>query len=162
MGYEWSTLSCTEGAGHSIFSLPEWSYCSMDISNTKHDRKTVIAAEQALAAAHLTLDVASIDRLLHPDYIIVQPGGTMEDKAQTLASFATGDRHWELAESDEMTVHLHGDTAVVTGRWRGRGRNGDVHFDYQARFLSTWIREAGTWRNLAYMATEIDPPVAPH
>ncbi|MEZ4676220.1 MAG: nuclear transport factor 2 family protein [Caldilineaceae bacterium] len=93
----------------------------MDISNTKHDRKTVIAAEQALAAAHLTLDVASIDRLLHPDYIIVQPGGTMEDKAQTLASFATGDRHWELAESDEMTVHLHGDTAVVTGRWRGRG-----------------------------------------
>ena len=105
---------------------------------------TIIAAEQALAAAHLTLDIATIDRLLHPDYVIVQPGGIIEDKAQTLASFAGGDRHWDVAESDEMTVRL-----------RGQGRNGDVQFDYQARFLSTWIREAGEWRNIAYMATEI-------
>ena len=116
---------------------------------------TIIAAEQALAAAHLTLDIATIDRLLHPDYVIVQPGGIIEDKAQTLASFAGGDRHWNVAESDEMTVRLRGDTAIVTGRWRGQGRNGDVQFDYQARFLSTWIREAGEWRNIAYMATEI-------
>ena len=119
----------------------------------------IIAAEEALAAAHLTLDRATLDRLLHPDYIIVQPGGEIENKAQTLASFTTGDRHWELAQSDEMTVHVHGDTAIVTGRWRGRGRNGAVYFDYQARFLSTWIREADTWRNLAYMATELPFPV---
>lgn len=115
----------------------------------------VIAAEQALAAAHLTLDLETIDRLLHPDYLIVQPGGVIENKAQTLASFRTGDRHWELAESDEMTVQMHGDTAIVTGRWRGRGRNGASHFDYQARFLSTWVCEAGEWRNVAYMATAI-------
>ena len=115
----------------------------------------IIAAEEALAAAHLTLDRATLDRLLHPDYVIVQPGGTIEDKAQTLASFATGDRHWEIAECDDMRVRIHGDTAIVTGRWRGQGRNGAVQFDYQARFLSTWVWEAGAWRNIAYMATEI-------
>ncbi|MCE7985529.1 MAG: nuclear transport factor 2 family protein [Caldilinea sp. CFX5] len=119
-----------------------------------NDSAAVIQAEQALATAHLTLDVATIDRLLHPTYVIVQPGGTHENKAQTLASFLAGDRHWDLAESDEMAVRLYGDTAVVTGRWRGRGRNGTVHFDYQARFLSTWVREDGAWRNVAYMATE--------
>jgi ketosteroid isomerase-like protein len=119
----------------------------------------LIAAEEALAAAHLTLDLATLDRLLHPDYVIVQPGGAIEDKAQTLASFTTGDRHWDLAQSDEMTVRIHGDTAVVTGRWRGRGRNGAIHFNYQARFLSTWVRENGAWRNLAYMATELTLPV---
>jgi ketosteroid isomerase-like protein len=116
---------------------------------------TILAAEEALAAAHLTLDLATIDRLLHPAYIIVQPGGIIEDKAQTLASFTTGDRYWDLAQSDEMTVRLFGDTAIVTGRWRGRGQNGAEKFDYQARFLSTWLREDGTWRNIAYMATEI-------
>ena len=119
-----------------------------------NDRAAVIQAEQALAAAHLTLDIATIDRLLHPTYVIVQPGGAHENKAQTLASFLSGDRHWELAESDDLEVRLYGDTAVVTGRWRGRGRNGAVHFDYQARFLSTWVRESGEWRNVAYMATE--------
>ena len=123
---------------------------------------TIIAAEQALAATHLTLDIATMDRLLHPDYVIVQPGGMIEDKAQTLASFTGGDRHWDVAESDEMTVRLRGDTAIVTGRWRGQGRNGDVQFDYQARFLSTWIREAGEWRNIAYMATEIKTSATDH
>ena len=120
-----------------------------------NDHTTVIQAEQALAAAHLTLDLATLDRLLHPDYVIVQPDGTIETKSATLVSLQTGDRHWDLAESDELIVHLHGDTAVVTGRWRGRGRNGTIHFDYHARFLSTWVRTAEGWRNVAYMATEI-------
>lgn len=120
-----------------------------------NDRSAVIQAEQALAAAHLTLDIATFDRLLHPTYVIVQPGGAHENKAQTLASLTTGDRHWDLAESDDLEVRLYGDTAVVTGRWRGRGRNGAQHFDYQARFLSAWVREGGEWRNVAYMATEV-------
>jgi len=125
------------------------------MNNHTTDTGAVIQAEQALAAAHLTLDIATIDRLLHPNYVIVQPGGVHETKAQTLASLTAGDRHWELAESDEMAVRLYADTAVVTGRWRGRGRNGVEHFDYRARFLSVWVRAAGEWRNVAYMATEV-------
>ncbi len=120
-----------------------------------NDHSVVIQAEQALAAAHLTLDLVTIDSLLHPDYVIVQPDGTIETKAATLASLQTGNRHWALAESDELIVHLHGDTAIVTGRWRGRGRNGAITFDYQARFLSTWVRTVAGWRNVAYMATEL-------
>lgn len=115
----------------------------------------VIQAEQRLAAAHITLDIATIDRLLHPDYRIIQLGGLQETKAQTLASLQRDNRHWDLAESDEMDVRLYGDTAVVTGRWRGRGRNGAKAFDYRARFLSIWVREGDEWRNVAYMATEI-------
>lgn len=128
----------------------------MDNVTTDHAKGIIMGAEQALAAAHRTLDIATIDRLLHPDYIIVQPGGLIENKAQTLASFTTGDRHWDMAESDELSVRVVGDTAIVTGRWRGKGRNGSLLFDYQARFLSTWVREEGEWRNIAYMATEIE------
>ena len=128
------------------------------MNDESKDHEAVIQAEQTLAAAHLTLDLATIARLLHPNYVIVQPGGVHENKEQTLASFTTGDRHWDLAESDEMVVQLYGNTAIVTGRWRGRGRNGAIHFDYRARFLSTWVREDGEWRNVAYMATEIEYP----
>lgn len=115
----------------------------------------VIQAEQRLAAAHITLDIAIIDRLLHPDYRIIQPSGLQETKAQVLASLQSDNRHWDLAESDEMDVRLYGDTAVVTGRWRGRGRNGATAFDYRAYFLSIWIHEGDEWRNVAYMATEV-------
>ena len=48
--------------------------------------KAVVAAERDLADAHLHLDLAAFDRLLHPDYVIIQPDGRVEDKATTLTS----------------------------------------------------------------------------
>ncbi|GIQ72644.1 nuclear transport factor 2 family protein [Bradyrhizobium sp. RD5-C2] len=122
-------------------------------SNT--DLDAVAAAEHALAAAHLTLDLDVIDRLIHPDYVIVQPGGAIETKADVLASYRSGTRHWEAARVDELDIRLYQDTAVVVGRWLASGRNGPASFDYRARFLSVWVRLGGRWQNLAYQATEI-------
>jgi ketosteroid isomerase-like protein len=113
----------------------------------------IAEAERELAAAHLSLDLDTIERLLHPDYVIVQPGGRIESKAEVLASYRVGGRHWDTAEVDQLDVRLHGDTAIVTGRWRASGENNGEPFDYAARFLSVWVKESGRWRNIAYMAT---------
>lgn len=115
----------------------------------------VVEAEQKLAAAHVTLDLAQIDRLLHPDYVIIQPGGGIESKAEVLASYRSGTRRWERARSDELDVRLFGDTAVVVGRWAAAGRNGDEPFDYCARFLAVWVNNGGQWQNLASQSTPI-------
>lgn len=116
----------------------------------------VLNSEEALAEAHLKLDLEAFERLLHPNYVVIQPGGVMEGKEETLASLRAGGRFWEIAHSDEMDVKLYGNTAVVTGRWRGKGVNNGEPFDYAARFLSVWVREAGVWRNLAAQSTPID------
>ena len=124
--------------------------------NTNQTIQAVLQAERELAAAHLTLDLTRIDQLLHPNYTIIQPGGQIEGKAETLASLQGDTRTWEIANSDEMSAQLYGQTAIVTGRWRGKGQNGDEQFDYSARFLSVWVSENGRWRNVAYQATEMD------
>lgn len=116
----------------------------------------VLRSEEALADAHLKLDLEAFERLLHPEYVIVQPGGVIEGKEETMASLRAGGRFWEIAQSDDMVVRLYGNVAVVTGRWRGKGVNNGEPFDYSARFLSVWIREAGVWRNLAAQSTTID------
>lgn len=116
----------------------------------------VAGAERRLAAAHLSLDLATIDGLLHPGYVIVQPGGRIETKADVLASYRAGGRHWDTAEVDQLDVRLHGDTAIVTGRWRASGENEGEPFNYAARFLSVWLKVNGRWRNIAYQATELD------
>lgn len=128
--------------------------------NPHHEDKThsvakVIAAEERLAAASLTLDLGVFEQLLHPDYVIIQPGGLIENKAETIASLASDTRHWQVARSDEMDVRVYGDTAVVIGRWTGKGQNGDEPFDYQARFLSVWVKEGEQWRNVAFQSTPI-------
>lgn len=119
------------------------------------DLLAVAQAERALAEAHLSLDLAIFDQLLHKDYVIIQPGGETQNKAETLATFRSGARHWDRASVDQLDIRLHGGTAVVTGRWSASGRNGTAPFDYQARFLSVWVKEDDRWSNVAFQSTEI-------
>jgi ketosteroid isomerase-like protein len=119
------------------------------------DAEMIAAAEHAIAAAHLTLDLDVVDRLYHPDFVVAQPDGTTETKAQVLASYRSGERHWDFAEVDQLEIRVTGDTGIVIGRWRAKGRNRGHLFDYAARYLSVWIRSGPSWRNLAYQSVEI-------
>lgn len=120
------------------------------------DTGQVIKAEQDLAKAHLTMDLAAIDALLHKDYKILQPGGVIETKNDVLGSYLTGNRYWNKAEVSSLVVDFFGETARVTGLWSAAGNNNGEIFDYQARFLSIWTREEGHWQNIAYASAELD------
>ena len=119
------------------------------------DAQAVADAELELAAAHRLLDLEAFERFLHPDYAIIQPGGRVEGKEETLASLRSGRRRWEIARSDQLDVRIYGDAAVVISRWRGKGQNGDQRFDYRARVLAVWVRRDGRWRNVAAMSTSM-------
>jgi hypothetical protein len=75
------------------------------------ERKRVLAAEQQLASAHATHDLRRIATLLHDDYRILQPNGTIETKAEVVAAYADDDRHWDMVEVADLTVTLHGTVA---------------------------------------------------
>lgn len=62
---------------------------------------TVVEAERKLAAAHVTLDLTQIDRLLHPDYVVVQPGGRTETKAQV---WVKSGGQWQNVASQSTTL----------------------------------------------------------
>ena len=121
------------------------------------DAARILAAEHAIAAAHLTLDTGVIEALYHPDFAIALPEGGYETRADVISSWQSGERFWSAASVDQLDVRLAGDTAVVFGRWRATGNNRGQAFDYAARFTSVWTRVGADWRNLAYHATEIDP-----
>ena len=120
------------------------------------DFDAVVQAEHQLAAAHLQLDLKTIEDLLHPDYVIIQPGGKVETKADVLASYHTGTRDWDTAQVDQLDIRLCGDTAIAVGRWQASGQHGTERFDYVARFLSIWVKQGGRWQNIAYQSTEIE------
>ena len=120
------------------------------------DEQIVTLAEQRLAAAHLTLDLATIADLLHEDYIIVQPGGRLETKHDVLNSYASGARHWQQAEVSQLQVKIYGNTARVLGIWRAKGTNNGTPFDYRTRFISIWIKQNDEWKNISYASAEIE------
>jgi ketosteroid isomerase-like protein len=115
----------------------------------------VLEAEARWARAHLEGDAEALARLMHRDYAMISPDGRVVDRDEALSSYRSGDRRWDLAESDQHTVKLYGDTAVVIGRWRARGVNDRAPFDYSARYASVWVRESGAWRIVSDQSTEI-------
>ncbi|MCH7663227.1 MAG: nuclear transport factor 2 family protein [Chloroflexi bacterium] len=55
-----------------------------------------------------------------------------------------------------LNINVYGQTAVVVGRWRAKGVNEGVPFDYAARYVSVWVKNAGAWRIVSDQSTEIN------
>ena len=115
----------------------------------------VQGVEQAWGEAHRQLDVATLERLMADDYFVIRSDGSVAGKEEDLASYQTGESHWQLAEGDEYDVRIYGQTAVVCGRWQARGVNASQPFDYAARFLSVYVKRDGRWQMVAAQSTPI-------
>jgi hypothetical protein len=77
----------------------------------------IIEAEHTLARAHIDLDIATIDALLHEDYVVLQPGEKVETKRDVIDSYRTGLRHWVQAEVVDSLV-----SAKMVKIWHTAGR----------------------------------------
>ena len=116
----------------------------------------VLVIEEAWTKAHLNTDKNAIDRLMHPDYVIIKPDGSVWNKKTALASYIPGKRDWTEAVSSEYIVRIYGDTAIVIGLWRARGVNNGEHFDYKARYTSIWVKDDDELRIVSDQITEIN------
>ncbi len=116
----------------------------------------VIATERRWVQAHRHLDLDVIDEILSEDYTQIRSDGTVASKAETLASYASGTRRWDYAESDQYEVKVLDDVALLIGRWVGRGENAGEKFAYTARFMSLYVRTPKGWKLLAEQSTPIE------
>ena len=118
------------------------------------EAESVLEAERRWTQAHLDMDIETIEALLSNRYRHYSPDGTVSGKAELLASYGSGERHWEVAESSDHAVEFLGDVAILTGRWRGVGINAGEHFDYTARFVCLYVFEDGEWHLLLDMTMQ--------
>jgi ketosteroid isomerase-like protein len=115
----------------------------------------VVQTEREWVEAHRQLDIAALERIMADEYKHIRADGVVVGKAEDLASYQTGDRYWDFAESDEYDIQLYGDTAVLIGRWRARGVNGEERFNYAARFISVYVKRDGRWQMVAAQSTPL-------
>ena len=117
----------------------------------------VLRAENDWAEAHLKTDANALDNLMHPDYSIIRPDGSVWNKEKALSSYVPGKRNWEIAESTDHMINVYGNVAVVVGIWRAKGVNNGVHFNYKARYSSVWAKNGGVLRIVLDQSTELKP-----
>ena len=115
----------------------------------------VIEAERQWLSAHLKLDLVLLDRLMADEFLQVNYRGELLSKQQVLASFKSGNRYWQEANSGEYKVQVYNEVAVICGCWRAKGVNTGQSFDYAARYVSVWVYRDKRWQMVSDQSTTI-------
>jgi ketosteroid isomerase-like protein len=121
--------------------------------STTDDKAIVARLDTEYQAAVKANDVATMDRILADDFVLVTGRGTTFTKADLLEEARDGKMVYERQEELEQIVRVWGDTAVVTALLWAKGTNEGKPFDYKLWFSDTYVRFPSGWRYVLAQAS---------
>lgn len=123
-------------------------------------RAVVAALDTEFQLATKNNDVATIDRILHADYILVAGNGRTEHRDALIT--AAREKHVIYEQQDEepgsQVVRVWGDTAVVTAKLWIKGMKGTTPIDYKLWFSDTYVKTPAGWKYAFGQASLPLPP----
>jgi ketosteroid isomerase-like protein len=108
--------------------------------------KQISALDTEYQAAVKKNDVATMDRLLADNFMLVTGSGKTFTKADLLEEARSGHIQYEHQEDRDQTVRVWGDTAVVTAKLWEKGTQDGKSFDYTVWFSDTYARTPTGWQ----------------
>jgi len=126
-------------------------YAQGDSDSDKASR--IVAMEHVWAQAYVVKDPKALERILDGAFVCVASDGRLLTKAEILADVKTSAALQILSES--MVVHLHGDTAIVTGIFKTRSLESGKPAERRERFVDTWLYKDGQWTSIASLVTSV-------
>ena len=97
------------------------------------------------AGAVANNDAHALDGLLADDWVIVDPDGSITDKAPFLGVIKSGVLSHELMETTDLRVRLYGNAAVVTGLTATKGKFMGQDFASCERATDIFVKQTDRW-----------------
>ncbi|MEO7659152.1 MAG: nuclear transport factor 2 family protein [Pyrinomonadaceae bacterium] len=109
------------------------------------------------AAALAKNDADALDKMYGDNYMLVNLDGSVQSKAERLASFRSGETKFESFAYDEITVRTNpeGTGAVVIARATAKGTNKGQAIGGTVRVTQVWSKTKDGWRQVSAQATQI-------
>lgn len=101
----------------------------------------ILAMEHVWGQAYVSKDPKALERILDDAFVNVDSDGRLQTKADVLMEMRTSTALQFLTES--MAVHLHGNTAIVTGVFLIKGVERGKPYAQRERFVDTWLYKNG-------------------
>jgi FKBP-type peptidyl-prolyl cis-trans isomerase len=109
--------------------------------------------EEEWATAFIKRDAAALNRILADDYYIIDPNGSVGNKAQTIEDITAGNIVFESIKYDNLNVRVYGAFAIVTGgeavTLRSNSQSNTVTF----RFTDVFALRRGRWQAISSQLT---------
>ena len=119
------------------------------------DESKILALENAWNLAEQRKDVGALKELLADGLVYIDYDGSIQTKAEFLASVQRPALHPEQIVNESSTVHMYGSMAVVTGIYREKGLDKGKPYLRRGRFTDTWTFQKGVWQCVASQSTLI-------
>jgi ketosteroid isomerase-like protein len=110
------------------------------------DEEAVAALDTEYQAAVKANNVATMERILADDFVLVTGVGKTYTKADLLKEARSKRTVYEHQEDSDQKVRVWGDTAVVTALLWAKGTEDGKAFDYKLWFSDTYVRAPAGWR----------------
>jgi len=118
--------------------------------------KQLMAFREAMKAAMTAKDAVGLKAMYTDAYTHTHGSGKVDGRDARIVSLLTGDPVIEDAPIREVTVRVHGDTAILSGRSPILNKAENKHYDF--RWIQVYVKEGGAWKLAASQATRL--PVA--
>ena len=122
--------------------------------------RAVAALDIAYQLAVKHNDFATMDRILHEDFVLMLGDGRAISREALFASERQTIYQQQDEEPGSQTVRLYGDTAIVTAKLWLKGVNAHGPFDRTLWFSDTYVRTDSGWRYAFAQASLPLPPTA--
>lgn len=112
----------------------------------------VLAADPALAARDASWnelrqrsDVAGLDKMLDPGFVLVHSDGRVQYKADYLDELRTKSRVNGEIRNQDVVIREYGNMAVVNGVSVQSGVSNGKPWNGRFRFTRVWVQRDGVW-----------------
>jgi ketosteroid isomerase-like protein len=109
----------------------------------------VLALEKVWNHALEEKDTKALEMLLANTLVSVDIDGSVQSKSEFLASIKDPDYQPSQAVTEQTSVQVYGNAAVVVGIFRVKGTDKGKPFVHRERFVDTWVKNDGAWQCVA-------------
>ena len=106
----------------------------------------LLKLEKAFAEAIVKNDPEAIGRFVADDWIIIDPDGGIVDRTRFFEVIKSSALTHEMMETEDFRVRVYGDSAVVTGVTRTKGKFMGQEFSTQERATDVFVKRNGRWQ----------------
>lgn len=106
----------------------------------------LLKLEKEFAEAIVKNDLEGIGRLVTDDWVVIGPDGEIVDRVRFFEVIKSGALTHDTMESEDFRVRVYGDTAVLTGVTRTKGKFMGQEFSTQERATDIFVKCDGRWQ----------------
>jgi ketosteroid isomerase-like protein len=118
-------------------------------------RQLVMDITQQACEAFRVGDLKTADRLLAPEFTLVNSDSTVQSRDEVMAEIRSGNPKYEIFRNHSMTAHVFDNAAIVQGITSLKGTSSGKPFAVDVRFTDTLIKTNGQWRVVVSHVTRI-------